>query len=154
MRKQEIAFWCFLSVLCGLTVLEWFVVPERYAIRKELIAPVGATIFSAGLLIIFLGPVRDERGSNWTRWTYWATVLTTSAAVMLIGYLVKPSTPRAVAGVVALGFIPFVWISGFFRQVDRAETELRDLKFNKSYDGTSAPSTTSTKAADHSSNRR
>jgi len=73
---------------------------------------------------------------------------------MGIGYLLRPSTPKGVVAVLVFGVIPFAWISGFFRQVDRAEAELRELKITKEYDGTSAPSKRSTEAPDHSSQKR
>ncbi len=148
-RKQTIAFWCFLSLLCFFGILEWFVVPESYAVPKDRIAPLGAAIFSAGVLVIFLGPVRDDHGRNWTRWTYWATVLSTSMVILIIGLVLKPQSPNGILGVLLLGFIPFVWISGFFRQVDRAEAETREFNFTKSYDGSS---TTPTEAS-HPRNR-
>ncbi len=150
LRKQKIAFWCFLSFICAFAILEWFIVPEPYAIPGDRLAPLGAGIFSAGLLVIFLGPIRDDRGINWTRWTFWATVVSTSAVIWVIGLVLKPSSPNGIMAVLVLGFIPFVWTSGFFRQVERAETELGELNFTKSYDGASAKSKTSTEPADRS----
>ena len=45
-RKQKVAFWCFLSFICLLAILEWIIIPESYAIPRDQVAPLGAAIFS------------------------------------------------------------------------------------------------------------
>lgn len=124
---QKKAFWILIGFLGTLTALDLFVLPAAYQLPDDWIMPSIATAFEAGALIIFIGPVVWFGRTNWSKWTYWLSVITTVSLLLWSSHALHFRRPKSLLLVLFLSFLQFLWLFGVLGRIDRNKIELPQL---------------------------
>lgn len=139
-QLRKMAFDCFAGLIAVYLIVDWLFMPETYKLSSDMRWPLALTIFLVGTLVIFVGSTIWDERIGWKKWTFWVSLLGTSAVSLWVTKLFSPTRPSGLVFCLAVSGLFFLWTFGRLRRIDRnhieQEQQLNSLK---------QPSTTSSK---------
>ncbi len=131
-RRDKLFFrYSFYSLCTGIViwvVLDWFVLPDRYSAGPEWRWPIVASVFLAGIILIFVTRLEFDQRVAWKKWTFWLALVASTLSLLVFLHWLNPTKPRAIFGWVTLGCVLgallFLYLFGMLRRIDRIDEPL------------------------------
>lgn len=126
--KQKTAFGLLVGGLALLGLLDWFVLPPWCQLPKDWLAPALATAFEAGVLIILFGSAVWFGRVNWSKWTFWVSLVTTLWLFLWISHLLGARDPGSLLILFVFSGLQFLWLFGVLGRIDRNKAEVHQTQ--------------------------